>query len=469
VEPSFFFYDLETSGFDPKRQRIMQFAGQRTDMNLKPVGEPVNVLVKLSEEVLPSPEAVLITGITPQKTIEEGYPEAEFLKILHDKVFAPGTIIAGFNNVRFDDEFMRFTLYRNFYDAYEWAWQDGRSRWDFLDVVRMVRALRPESIKWPVSDDGQPTNRLELLSFENGLDHLKAHDAMSDVEALIGVARLVKQKQPKMFDYLLKLRTKNEVAKVVSLDDPQPFAYTSGRYPKGTLHTTVAYPVAPGGTSGTVIVYDLRHDPSDWAAMTVDELRQLRFANYEQRQMEGFVSLPAKELAYNRCPAVAPVGVIDKEAQERIKIDMQLVAQNLAKLRASDLPEKLRELFARQPFPKIDDPDARLYDGFLPDNDRAKLNAVRNAKPEELADFHPDFTDERLAELLTRYKARNYPQTLSSDEREAWEAYRTGRLQQELPVYMQKLAQLSQQAQTTDSHFILSELQLWAESIAPVE
>jgi exodeoxyribonuclease-1 len=469
VEPSFFFYDLETSGFDPKRQRIMQFAGQRTDMAMKPIGEPVNVLVKLTEEILPSPEAILITGITPQKTVEEGYNEAEFLQILHEKVFSPGTIIAGFNNIRFDDEFMRYTLYRNFHDPYEWCWQDNRSRWDLLDVVRMVRALRPDGITWPVGDDNQPTNRLELLSYANGLDHAKAHDALSDVEALIGVAKLIKQKQPKMFDYLLKVRHKNEIAKLVNLNDPQPFAYTSGRYPKGTLHTTVAYPVAPGNSPSCVIVYDLRHDPADWAAMSIDELRKVRFANYEQRQMEGFVALPAKELAYNRAPAVAPVGVIDKSAQDRIKLDMQIVAQNLARLRASDLPDKLREVFTRGPFDKTDDPDAQLYDGFVPDADKAKLGAVRNAKPSELADFHPDFIDERLTKLLIRYKARNYPTALSDDERATWEAYRTERLRQELPAYMQTLARLSQQAQTTDSHFLLSELQLWAESIAPVE
>jgi exodeoxyribonuclease I len=469
VKPSFFFYDLETSGFDPKTQRIMQFAGQRTDMDLNPVGEPVNVLVKLTEEVLPSPEAILITGITPQKTVEEGYTEAEFLSILCEEVFTSDTIIVGFNNIRFDDEFMRYTLYRNFHDPYEWCWQGQKSRWDILDVVRMVRALRPAGIKWPVDPDGHPTNRLELLSFQNGLDHAKAHDALSDVEALIGVAKLIKQKQPKMFDYLLKARNKNEVAKLVNLDDPQPFAYTSGRYPKDSLHTTVAYPVAPGSTPGTVIVYDLRHDPVDWAKMSIDDLKKVRFANYEQRQMEGFVALPAKEMAYNRSPAVAPVGVIDEGAQERIRLDMQIVAQNLAKLRASDLPEKLREVFARQSFPKTDDPDAQLYDGFLPENDKAKVSAVRNARPDELADFHPDFTDERLPKLLVRYKARNYPKTLSDDERSAWEAYRTERLQRELPGYMQKLAQLSQQAQTTNSHFLLSELQLWAESIAPID
>lgn len=467
MDSSYFFYDLETSGLDPKRQRIMQFAGQRTDMDLNPVGEPINVLVKLSEEVLPDPTAILVTGITPQKTLEEGYTEAEFLHLLHDKVFTPGTIITGFNNVRFDDEFLRYSLYRNFFDPYEWSWQDDRSRWDLLDVVRMTRALRPEGISWPVTPDGHPTNRLELLSAQNGLDHEHAHDALSDVLALIAVAKLIKQKQPKLYDYLLKARSKKEIAKIVNLDDPQPFVYTSGRYPKDTLHTTVAFPLAPGNTPGTVIVYDLRHDPTDWAKLSVDELKNIRFANYDLRQMEGFVPLPAKELAYNRCPAVAPVGVLDKAAQDRLKLDMQMVAKNLALLRRSDLADKLREVFARGGFPKTSDPDAQLYDGFLTDTDKPKMSAVRAADAAALADFTPDFKDERLLKLLVRYKGRNFPQSLNETERAEWEAYRASRLQQDLPKYMQQLSQLIAQAKTTDSHFVLSELQLWAESIAP--
>lgn len=466
---SFFFYDLETSGFDPKSQRIMQFAGQRTDENLNIIGEPINVLVKLTDEVLPDPQAVLITGITPQQTLQEGYTEADFLKLLYEQVFLPDTIILGFNSVRFDDEFMRYTLYRNFYDPYEWAWQDGRSRWDMLDVVRMTRALRPEGIEWPVDDDGQPTNRLELLSSRNGLDHEKAHDALSDVIALIAVAKLIKQKQPKLFEYLLKMRNKKEIANLVNLDDPQPFVYSSGQLPKGTNHTTIAYPLAPGGTPGTVIVYDLRHDPTDWAEMSVAELQEVRFANREKRQMEGFVPLPAKELNYGKCPAVAPVGVLDKAAQDRIKIDMNLVQQNLNKLVKSGLADKLREVFVRGEFAKTTDVDARLYDGFVGDKDKAKMAAVRPANEKQLADFHPDFNDERLGDLLLRYKARNFAKSLSEDEQAAWEAYRKERLQRDLPVFAKNLQIMSAQAQTTNSHFLLGELQLWAESIAPVD
>lgn len=467
---SFFFYDLETSGFDPRTQRIMQFAGQRTNMDLEPIGEPINVLVMLADDVLPNPEAILVTGITPQKTQDEGYSEAEFLKLIHDQVLTPGTIMTGFNSVRFDDEFMRFTLYRNFYDPYEWAWQDGRSRWDLLDVVRMTRALRPEGINWPTDQEGQPTNRLELITAANGLNHANAHDALSDVQALIAVAKLIKQKQPKLFDYLLKMRDKKEVAGLVNLDDPQPFLYTSGRYPKGTLHTTVAYPLMPGSKPGSVIVYDLRHDPADWAGMSVAELKEVKYANWEKRQMEGFVPLPAKELSYNKCPAVAPVGVLDQEAQSRIKIDLSAVTQNLNKLRRLDLADKLGEVFARNgEYPKADDVDAQLYDGFVADEDKVKMRAVRAAGPSDLADFDPHFADERLTALLLRYKARNYPTALSEIERMQWEEYRTARINNELTRFSESIRTLAAQAQTTSSHFLIEELQLWAESIAPAE
>lgn len=462
-----FFYDLETSGTDPKTQRIMQFAGQRTDMDLKPIGDPVNVFVTLSEEVLPDPTAILITGITPQKTRDEGYCEADFLKLIQEQVLLPGTVMVGFNNVRFDDEFMRYTLYRNFHDPYEWAWQDNRSRWDLLDVVRMTRALRPEGIKWPVKEDGGAVNRLELISSENGLDHANAHDALSDVQALVAVAQLLKTKQPKLFDYLLKMRDKKEIAKLVNLDDPQPFVYTSGRYSIGLGHTTVAFPIAPSNKPGSVIVYDLRHNPDDWGTMAPAELKDIRFANYEQRQMEGFVPLPVKELAYNKCPAVAPMGVLDSAAQANLKIDLKLIQQNLAKLKRGGLPGTIREVFDVNGFPKQTDVDAQLYDGFVNDKDKAKMSVVRAATPDDLADFKPDFADERLGELLVRYKARNFPQSLTESELTQWDQYRSERIKRDLPKYMQSLNLMAGQAKTTNSHFILQELQLWAESIAP--
>src|SRR6476620_6077014 len=220
---TFFFYALETSGLSARSDRIMQFAGIRTDMDLNQIGEPYNIMVKLNDDTLPSPEAVMVTGITPQSTQADGLTEAEFADLLINEIFIPDTITVGFNSVRFDDEFVRHLFWRTFRDPYEWSWKNGCSRWDILDVIRMTRALRPEGIEWPVDSEGKATNRLELITAENNIVHQNAHDALSDVEALIDVTKLLKQKQPKLFDYLLSVRDKKSVQKLVNLDVKQPF------------------------------------------------------------------------------------------------------------------------------------------------------------------------------------------------------------------------------------------------------
>ncbi|MDR1969951.1 MAG: exodeoxyribonuclease I [Candidatus Nomurabacteria bacterium] len=466
---TFFFYDLETSGLNPRFDRIMQFAGQRTDLDLKPVGEPINLLVRLSEDILPSPDAVMVTKITPQKTRIDGVSEAEFVKILLDEVFTPGTIAVGYNNVRFDDEFVRHALWRNFRDPYEWSWSDDRSRWDLLDVVRLVRALRPDDIKWPVDDNGKSTNRLELLAKANKLEHARAHDALSDVNALISLARLLKEKQPKMWDYLLKMRDKREVAKLVNVDEPQWFIYASGRYPTEFEKTTVALPLAPSRKPGAVMVYDLRVDPTDWSDKSLDELSRIANATWEERKSEKFMPLPVKELGLNRCPAIAPVGTLDEKAKKRLKLDMKKIKANLNYLEMNrGLVDKLvAAINSRPDFASNPDVEGQLYDSFIPDADRAKVRVVASANAEELADFHPTFVDERLPELLLRYKARNFPISLSEDEQERWENYRTDKFQREIPKFMESLTRLAGAPDADD--FLLQELQLWAESIAPVE
>jgi exodeoxyribonuclease-1 len=465
---TYFFYDLETSGLNARSSRVMQFAGIRTTMNLEPVGEPINVLVRLSDDILPDPYAVMVTGITPQQTLADGISEREFCKLLMDEVFTPDTLTVGFNNVRFDDEFIRHTLWRNFYDPYEWAWSEGRSRWDMLDVARMTRALRPEGIKWPTDKEGKAVNKLELIAAENGLDHFKAHDALSDVEALIGVARLIKDKQPKLFEYLLESRDKKKVAALVNLENPKPFVYASGRYGSKFDFTTVAFPIAPGIKPGGVLVYDLRVDPDIFKNASPKALAEVMFATREQRQDPDYVALPVKELSYNKCPAVGPVGVLDAAAQERIKLDIKTVEENLKKLDAMpDFGARIREAFEmREPYAPSADVEDKLYDGFLNDKDKAKMSAVRSASAEELADFHPIFLDERLEELLLRYKARQFPESLADDERKAWEIYRAQKLGAALPGYLKQLQALAASGADT---YLLEELQLWAESIVPIE
>ena len=467
---SFFFYDLETSGLSARDDRIMQFAGRRTDLNFQPIGEPYNILVTLNDDTLPSPDALMVTGISPQKTVDEGYSEAEFAKLLVNEIFTPETTTVGFNNVRFDDEFIRHLLWRNFYDPYEWAYKDGRSRWDMLDVVRMTRALRPDGINWPVDKDGKPTNRLELMTKENGIDHLSAHDALSDVDALIGVTKLIADKQPQLLQYLLSMRGKKDVQKLINLDDKKPFVYVSGRYESEWQKATVAFPVAPAPNSN-VLVYDLRYDPTPFVSMSEKDLAKLVFATWEERQKEDFVRLPVKVLQYNRCPAVAPLGVLEQgDGWKRIGLDGETVAANTKALLAHpEFAEKLRTVFERKrEMAPGADPESQLYDGFLSDQDRLRVEAVRNASEHDLADFHPTFVDERLSPLLLHYKARNYPRTLAEAEVHEWEEWRTTRLHNQLPKVLTALQRLAKD--TDENHqFMLQEIQLWIESVMPAE
>ena len=466
---TFFFYDLETSGLDARHDRIMQFAGQRTDMSLRPIGEPINVLVALNDDTTPSPEALLVTGITPQKTLEEGYTESEFAKMVVDEWFTTDTIVVGFNNIRFDDEFIRHLLWRNFQDPYEWAWKDGRSRWDLLDVVRMTRALRPDGITWPVDENGDQVNKLELITKANGISHENAHDALNDVVATIEVARLIKQHQPQLFEYLLKNRDKKEVQKTVNLDDKKPFVYSSGRYDKQYAKTTVAFPLT-SAPNGNILVYDLRHDPSSVVGMSQDELRKNLFATWSERQEDDFVTVPVKQLQFNRCPAVAPLGVLAQDdGWGKINLDQDTVSQHLKTLlEHPEFAENIRTIFeTRERKFEATDPESRLYDDFVKDGDRIRIEAVRNADATKLADFHPEFNDERLPGLLLHYKARNFPKSLSETEQADWEAWRTKHVGDQLTEFSKSFDSVSRRQLSDDDRFVLDELRLWVESIMP--
>lgn len=439
---TFFFYDLETSGLNAREDRVMQFAGQRTDMDLNPIGEPVNILVKMTEDALPSPGAIMVTKITPQDTLRDGISEAEFVKFVTEEVFVPNTIAVGYNTVRFDDEFMRATLWRNFYDPYEWEWKDGRSRWDILDVVRLTRALRPEGINWPFREDGAPTNRLELITKLNGVAHEHAHDALSDVYATIAVAKLIKEKQPKLFDFLLKMRDKKEIKKYVNLDNKQPFVYASGRYANEFNKTTVAFPLT-SGRNGNVLVYDLR---------------------YNLEEIDPEKTFPVvKELCFNKCPAVAPLLVLNEgNGWKKIGLDEKMMRRNLEiLLKHPEFAEKMRSDIENRPeFPPAVEPEAALYDGFINDADKIKVAAVRNADANKLADFHPDFHDPRLPELLLHYKGRNFPQSLSESESIKWEEYRKARLNRLAPKFLKELSEVYGK-----DEYIGEELKLYFESL----
>lgn len=428
-QPSLYWHDYETFGADPRRDRAAQFAGIRTDEDLNLIGEPLMLYCRPAPDFLPHPESVLITGITPQQCLQHGVPEVEFIGRIHEQLAQPGTCGVGYNSVRFDDEFTRNLLYRNFYDPYSREWQNGCSRWDILDMLRLTRALRPEGIEWPQHADGKPSFKLEHLTQANGLQHEAAHDALSDVLATIAVARLVKTRQPRLYDYVYQLRDKRKVAEQLDLLAPKPVLHVSGMYPAERGCLAMVLPLARHPVNANeVVVFDLSADPAPLFELDADELRSRLFARTEDLPA-GQQRLPLKTIHINKCPIVASAKLLTPELAARWQIDLDRVQVHWQHLLGHGLQPKLAEVFSAPQREVISDPDLMIYSGgFFGARDKASIARIRTTAPQELARSRFQFDDPRLAQMLFRYRARNYPETLDPAERAEWEDYRTWRL-----------------------------------------
>lgn len=451
AEPTFFWHDYETFGTNPQRDFPSQFAGLRTDYKFNPVGDPVALYCKPSGDCLPQPDACVITGITPQLAAEKGVCEAEFIAAIHQQLSQPNTCALGYNTLRFDDEVTRNALYRNFYDPYQREWQNGNSRWDLIDVVRATRALRPEGIVWVDNEaENRPSFKLTDLTEANNISHESAHDALSDVHATIALARLVKRVQPKLFDFLFENRLKNKALELLQLGSFKPVVHISGKYPARKNCLAVVLPICQHPTNANeVVVYDLSVDPQPLLELSADEIKQRIFVATEELP-EGVERIPLKTVHINKCPVLTQFAVLAKEEHtaQRLEINVSLCLANAAKIKAAhNLTEKLTSVFSNPDYQPITDPDLMIYSGgFFGNSDKAAMEKIRTTPISELAKLKPKFVDKRLNEMFFRYKARNYPQVLTTEEQQRWKAFCHLRINEQRENYLARINQLKQQA-----------------------
>ncbi|UTF60041.1 exodeoxyribonuclease I [Gilvimarinus sp. DA14] len=425
---SFYWHDYETWGEVPAIDRPSQFAGVRTDADLNVIGEPLMIYCKPPQDLLPKPAACLVTGLSPQLAQERGLCEAEFMAQIAAELGAPGTCGVGYNSIRFDDEVTRYNLYRNFYDPYEREWKNGNSRWDLIDVMRMARALRPEGITWPNYEDGTPCFKLEALTAANNLEHGSAHDALSDVYATIALARLLKTAQPKLFEYALKLRNKRFAAGQLDVDGLKPVLHISSRFPSAQGNAALVVPLAwHPQNKNSVIAFNLSSDPQALLNLASEALAERLFVATSELP-EGVERLALKEIHLNKSPMVLPLTALDEATAARLGLDRNLCERhwqtfyNLSVAELAELRKKLADLYQLGQFAPRTDPEQMLYEGFFSDHDRALMRKIRNSSPEALGGEF-DFHDGRLPELLFRYRARNFPHTLTPDEAERWRRF----------------------------------------------
>ncbi len=426
---SFFWHDYETFGRVPRRDRPAQFAGIRTDAELNEIDAPVMLYCQPAPDSLPDPEACLLTGITPQACLAQGVAEHAFADVIEQQLARPGTVGVGYNTIRFDDEVTRHLFWRNLIDPYAREWQNGCGRWDLLDVVRVTWALRPEGIEWPKHDDGRPSFKLEHLTAANHIGHEAAHDALSDVRATIALARLIKQRQPKLWDFCLRLRRKDEVVKEMGVG--RPFLHVSGMYGVERGCVAIVWPLAPHPTNkNEVIVWDLAFDPTELFTLGVDAIRQRMFTKADELP-EGTTRLPIKTIHINKSPiVVGNLKTLSPQAAERWSLDVEQALRHaeLAARHANTLAGMWPAIFSRPDVAQKPDVDEDLYGGFIGNDDRRTLQRLRTLTPEQLADKRPAFADHRLDELLFRYRARNFPHTLVDAEQRQWQEHCAHRL-----------------------------------------
>lgn len=427
---SIFWYDFETTGVTPRVDRPLQVAGIRTDLDLNEIASPINYYCQLSPDILPHPQACLVTGITPDILKSQGLKEAEFFNLLHNELSTPQTCTAGYNSIRFDDEVTRYGLYRNFYDPYAREWQSGNSRWDIIDLVRTAYALRPEGIVWPEQEQ-QVSLRLELLTQANGIGHEQAHDALSDVRATIALAKLIKTKQPKLYDYLFALRSKREVQSKITL--LKPILHISGMFGAARHFISPILPLAWHPTNrNALIVCDLQRDISPLLNLSAGQMIDYLYTKHEELP-ENISPIPLKLIHINRCPVIAPLTTLRPIDIERLNLDIDTCLQKAQTLitHQTTWHEKIKDVYQQDRSNMdwvCDDPEQQLYSGFLSERDKRLCEQLRQSPPQQLTSIAGQFEDERLSEMLFRYRARNYPETLTHQEQKEWRQFCTQRL-----------------------------------------
>ena len=474
---TFLWHDYETFGLNTRRDRPAQFAGIRTDAELNEIGEPLMLYCQPANDYLPDPASCVLTGITPQHCLQHGLPEHAFAAQIEQVLAHPGTIGVGYNTIRFDDEVTRHLFWRNLIDPYGREWQNECGRWDLLDVVRMAYALRPDGIEWPLKEDGKPSFKLEDLARTNGLVHEAAHDALSDVRATIALARLIRKTNLKLFDFCLGLHKKTRVLAELGLPASaqmsRPFLHVSGMFPPERGCLALMFPLATHpANKNEVLAWDLAYDPSELPLLDAATLR-LRLFTKSADLPEGVQRLPIKSVHLNKSPMVVRnLQTLTPAMATRWGVDKEKA------LRHAEIAAGLPDMSAiwpqvfRRPAEATPDVDENLYGGFIGNDDRRRLNQLREMSAAELAHSRTGFDDERLPELVFRYRARNFLQTLSPEDAARWEAHRAARLLEgeggarNVDALFEKIDALAETADER-AEAILGALYDYAESIAP--
>lgn len=354
-------FDTETSGLSAHHDQIVQFAGVGLDPELNIIpGDEIVLDVLMRPDVVPSPGAFAVTGISISHLMQNGIPEFEAAGHIRNWFMRQeGTNITGYNTQRFDDEVIRNTFYRNMIDPYQHEWDKGNSRSDILRLITMVFALRPEMLRWPLKD-GRYSMKLGEMCRENGIRLDNAHDARFDVMATIELMRLVRKANPRMWDHFLSLGDKVQIQNLVN--QRKPLAMVDPFFSREQGHLSIVLPIIYDLSVKTkMYAVDLREDPTELLSLEPSEIRRRMFTKVSDLgEGEGISSI--RSISTNKQPMVTELSVLRgrDDLTRRAGIDMERCLKHATMI---DADKGFRERL-QQAFISDFDPPEDVYEGI---------------------------------------------------------------------------------------------------------
>lgn len=398
---SFIFYDTETTGTHTAFDQILQFAAIYTDEELNEI-ERFEIRCRLLPNIVPSPGAMRVTRLKVSQLTDTTLPSHyEMMCSIRQKLleWSPSTFL-GYNTIKFDENLLRQAFYQTLHPLYLTNTL-GNSRTDIMRIAQAASVYAPGALVIPNNADGKPNYKLDRLAPANGFEHEDAHEALSDVEATLHIAKLILKRSPDVWSAFMRFSTKAAVADYAS--NEQAFCLTEFYY--GDAYSWLVAPLgASAMNSSEFYVYNLGVDPNSLSSLK----------NTELIARLNTLPKPVRTIRTNAAPMIfslddAPHSASGKSlSQEELDRRVSILEADLA------LKKRLITVFeqTKQEWPASPHVEEQIYNGFYQRDDeelREAFHTVDWTKRKELVER---FEDQRLKKLGSQLIYAEQPEVL---------------------------------------------------------
>ncbi|HEY9080474.1 exonuclease domain-containing protein [Magnetovibrio sp.] len=414
---AFIFYDTETTGLAAGFDQILQFAGIVTDDDLNPI-EEINLRCRLQPHVIPSPGALVITGVRPSDIAGANLSHYEMIREIRALIerYAPAVIV-GYNSISYDEGMLRQAFYQTLNPTYLTN-TGGNMRMDVLKLAHAASQYAPDVLQVPLNDKGKPSFKLELLAPTNGLTHLDAHEALSDTQATLDLARLIRDRAPAVWEAMR--RTSSKQGALAALDED---VFCSSEMMFGQPSILATKIAANPDNPSEVAVFDLSHDPTPYLDTSEKDMSSLLRISPRPIRIIKANQSPIVTPHTLSHPGVAGHGQTMDQLMDKVRAvrEHPTFARNVAGAVATRYPEREAPAYVEQ----------RIFEGFPSAADNALMEQFHAAPWADRPAIVSRIQDARLRELGERLIYLEHPDALTAETRQGHDAWRKKRFHAE--------------------------------------